>query len=107
MSGIQKTYLEDRAPSMYMPFINKVLSLSEIANFILDGNDECISDLLLTIRNTMAAKYKIVHIMAVKELHSKCAILSSLLLDKTFARKKEIERAFAELANYTNELKLH
>ena len=76
------------------------LTLSEIVDLILKGDQVCVNGLLKTLRDTTAAKDVPLHIQVVKKLAGKCAIIEGLLLNKDFDQKIELLQAFADLQRY-------
>ena len=78
------------------------LSLSEVADLLLKGDEDCIDSLLLTIRNTMAATHLRLHVQSVRHLAGLCVIINDLL-EKDFYRGDEVFQAFKLLNEYAAE----
>ena len=98
-ASVLKIYLESKGE----------LTLPQIANLIISGDQDCVDNLLQTIRDTIAATQIKLHVQAVKKLASKCDILKELLADQNFYHKDEMTVALAKLAQYAGDInaKLH
>ena len=93
--------LSPTTPSIFLKSKgNKRLTLEEITNLILMGDEDCVNDLLETIRDSMNATHLSLHVQIVTKLHSKCFIMRGLLIGKNFKRKNEIMQTFRELETY-------
>jgi len=101
--AIQDCSLHSKTPAIFLKSKgNKPLSLDEITDLIHKDDDDCVNDLLQTIRDTMNATHSGLHIQNVGRLHTNCFIIKGLLIGKDFTRKDEIMQTFKELEIYND-----
>ena len=91
---------------IYLACQNREFTLEEIAQFIRNGEDECVESLANTIRNTIAARSMRLHVEAVTRLNCKCRNIRARLRQLEFIENSYLEALFESLDLYaTTELR--
>jgi hypothetical protein len=84
----------------------RLVTLEEIAQYIRNGDAECIESLAHTIRSCMAARHMRLHVEAVTKLNYQCKLIRARLRELDFSGNSDLEALFEQLNQYaTTELR--
>ncbi len=84
----------------------RLVTLEEIAQFIRNGDAECIESLAHTIRSCMAARHMRLHVEAVTKLNCRCRLIRTRLRELEFSGNSDLDVLFERFDQYaTTELR--